>query len=185
MARRLRLKGLTSRSETQFALRPEQWEPWLEANNRSLATKKGAKFISSFCSKPRKRDCPGNGLLHITSTYFDEPRCLALIRNSQRVVAIHGEKGEQEIVCLGGRDKTLSNRIQDELTRSGFSVKRYARFKGLEFKNICNRNKSRAGLQIELYRGCRRSFFRSLSPKGRRNPTKRFYEFVNTVRAAL
>lgn len=127
----------------------------------------------------------GNGSLHITSSHFDEPKCIALITNAERVVAIHGESGDEKIICLGGRDEARLNRIQDALRRNGFHVKRYAKFKGLDRYNICNRNKSRAGVQIELSHGYRRSFFRSLSPRGRQNPTNRFYEFVYAFRTAL
>ncbi len=155
----------------------------IEPGTSEIAEAIATADYSFYAFEGRKHH--GNGSLHITSTHFDEPRCLALIRDAKRVVAIHGETGEKEIVCLGGRDQALLDRIQDELIRSGFSVKRYARFKGLDSANICNRNESRAGVQIELSHGYRSSFFRSLSAKGRRNPTKQFNEFVNAVRAAL
>src|SRR5580698_7765372 len=42
-----------------------------------------------------------NASLHITSTNFDEPRCLALVARSVRVVAIHGKAGDDDVVLLG------------------------------------------------------------------------------------
>jgi len=47
--------------------------------------------------KPRNND-----RLHITSTNFDEPRCVALVQESDTVVAIHGE-GSPESGCIPGR----------------------------------------------------------------------------------
>jgi len=156
----------------------------IEPGTSEVAEAIAAADYSFYAFEGRKHH--GNGSLHITSSHFDEPQCIALITNAKRVVAIHGESGSKEIVCLGGRDEACVKRIQDALRRNGFQqVKRYARFKGLDRNNICNRNKSRAGIQIELSHGYRRSFFRSLSPSGRQNPTDRFYEFVNAVRTAL
>lgn len=155
----------------------------IEPGTSEIAEAIAAADYSFYAFEGRKHH--GNGSLHITSSHFDEPQCIALVSNAKRVVAIHGESGDKKIVCLGARDEARVNRIHDALRRKGFQVKRYARFQGLDRNNICNRNKSRTGVQIELSRGYRTSFFRSLSPSGRQNPTKQFNEFVNAVRAAL
>jgi len=58
----------------------------------------------------------GNGVLHITSGRFDEPKAIALVNASPRVVALHGElESPDQIVFLGGLDKELGMRIQAAL----------------------------------------------------------------------
>jgi phage replication-related protein YjqB (UPF0714/DUF867 family) len=42
--------------------------------------------------------------LHITSTSFDEPRCLRLIAKCDLVVSVHGLRGKHEAVQVGGLD---------------------------------------------------------------------------------
>ena len=123
----------------------------IEPGTSEIAEAIATADYSFYAFEGRKHH--GNGSLHITSSHFDEPQCIALVSNAKRVVAIHGESGDKKIVCLGGRDETRVNRIHDALRRKGFQVKRYARFQGLDHNNICNRNKSRTGVQIELSRG--------------------------------
>jgi phage replication-related protein YjqB (UPF0714/DUF867 family) len=128
-----------------------------------------------------------NGRLHITSTCFDEPRCLNLVANAERVVTIHGEDSRDKIVFLGGRDADALTRLRGTLERREFCVRihRSPGLRGLDELNICNRGTRRAGIQLELSRGLRRSFFRSLSTAGSAARTERFYEFVAAVREAI
>lgn len=129
----------------------------------------------------------GNGSLHITSTHFDEPRCLALISAADLVVAIHGESENHEAVYLGGLNKVYVGRMRETLVRHGFRVKMDAKpsLRGLDPINVCNRNRLQAGVQVELSRGYRRTFFQSLTTKGRKVPTRNFHAFVNAIREAL
>ena len=128
-----------------------------------------------------------NNRLHITSTRFDEPICLALVAGSECAIAIHGENSDEKVVFLGGRDEVKIRRLDDVLKQHGFCVRAHKspRLQGTDLANICNRGRAQAGVQIELSNGLRRSFFRSLSPKGRRTPTRRLREFVTAVREAL
>lgn len=128
-----------------------------------------------------------NGCLHITSTRFDEPTCLALVTAAERVVAIHGENSDARVVFLGGLDKAGMNRVSNALVQRGFSVKTHGnpRLQGIDRLNICNRGKAQAGVQVELSKGLRRLFFRSLSARGRKQPKRRLREFVSAVREAL
>jgi phage replication-related protein YjqB (UPF0714/DUF867 family) len=129
-----------------------------------------------------------NGHLHITSTKFDEPRCVALIAGSERVVAIHGQSGEDDVVLLGGRDEATIQRLRESLGQSGFPVQntRNPRLEGRDVANICNRGIQRAGVQIELSEGMRRTFFRSLETRrGRQTQTQRFRDFVAAVRRVV
>jgi phage replication-related protein YjqB (UPF0714/DUF867 family) len=131
----------------------------------------------------------GNTDLHITSTRFDEPLCLALIRGSDIVLTIHGEDSDAdgEPVFLGGRNTELGQRLNDALTPNGFDVRRHPNpdLQGLERRNLCNRGKSRSGVQLELSRSLRESMFSSLSREGRKHPTAKFHAFVDAIRSTL
>jgi len=129
----------------------------------------------------------GNRELHITSTRFDEPRCVALITASPRAIAIHGEDSEHEVVFLGGRDEGILLRIHDSLVSKGFRVETHKNpaLQGRDSANICNRTESGLGVQMELSNGLRRSFFSSLSRSGRKAKTERFDQFVSAVREVI
>lgn len=132
--------------------------------------------------KPRN-----NCELHITSTRFDEPKGIALITASPRAITIHGEDSERQVVFLGGTDARILNQLRDSLAVSGFSVERHKSpfLQGKEPANICNRAANGVGVQLELSRGLRLSFFTSLSKSGRRTKTERFHEFVASVRKVI
>lgn len=129
----------------------------------------------------------GNGDLHVTSTRFDEPLGTALVAASPRAVSIHGEAGEREVVFLGGRDAALRRRLRDSLTAGGFSVEthRSPALQGGSEANLCNRCRSGRGVQLELSKGLRRSFFQSLSRRGRQDRTERFHLFIAAVREGI
>jgi phage replication-related protein YjqB (UPF0714/DUF867 family) len=129
----------------------------------------------------------GNGHLHITSTRFDEPRCVTLVEGSARAISVHREESEHQVVFLGGRDKEMLDRLRASLEQKGFCVKSHGspELQGRDQTNICNRTTSGAGVQLELSKGLRRSFFQSLSRSGRRIKTKRFQEFIAAIRSAI
>jgi phage replication-related protein YjqB (UPF0714/DUF867 family) len=120
--------------------------------------------------------------LHITSHRFDEPKCVNLVKASTRAIAIHGRKGEAAVVYLGGRDTRALKVLRATLLASGFHVKTDRRLEGRCGGNICNRTRSGAGVQLEITRGLRRSFFQGLRRNCRRHKTERFDEFVTAVR---
>ena len=64
-----------------------------------------------------------NKRLHITSTNFDEPRCVELVQESDTVIAIHGEGSAELSVFLGGRDDDLCKKLKEVLGRRGYAVK--------------------------------------------------------------
>ena len=130
--------------------------------------------------KNRNRD------LHITSIHFDEPRCVALVRASPRAISIHGENTRRQVVFLGGRDELTLNRLRESLSARGFRYETHrSALQGRSLRNICNRTPSGAGVQLELSKGLRRSFFKSLSKSGRSSKTQRFHQFVAAVREAI
>jgi phage replication-related protein YjqB (UPF0714/DUF867 family) len=130
----------------------------------------------------------GNGELHITSSNFDEPTCLAMMALVDRVVTVHGEERDDAVVFIGGLDKVGIERMNASLASSGFSVKEpdKTHLKGQSQTNICNRGRSGVGVQLEISEGLRRTFFRALSPRSeRRHTTSEFARFVGAVRDAL
>lgn len=130
----------------------------------------------------------GNADLHITSSNFDEPLGVDLVEQTRTVLAIHGERGaEVEVVYLGGLDQVLSALLSEKLAAAGFVVQRHKRpnMQGIAKANICNRGTSGKGVQLELSKGLRRTFFMSMTPRGRQQPTERFYAFVAASRSAL
>jgi phage replication-related protein YjqB (UPF0714/DUF867 family) len=94
-----------------------------------------------------------NRRLHITSTNFDEPVAMSMLRQATFVVAIHGcqdDEGRCE-VYLGGLDIDLSSAIGQQLELEGFSTRKSGhRFPGAGTTNICNRGRSHAGAQLEI-----------------------------------
>lgn len=129
----------------------------------------------------------GNKHLHITSTNFDEPRCVELVQESDTVVAIHGEASKELSVFLGGRDHELCAQLKAILERYGFIVKTHGNpdLHGLATENICNRGRHGAGIQLELSSGLRQTFFQSLTDKGRKKPTDELFRFAAAVREGL
>jgi phage replication-related protein YjqB (UPF0714/DUF867 family) len=128
-----------------------------------------------------------NGELHITSTRFDEPACVALVRRSAKIVAIHGEDSSGKMIYLGGLDKSLLQQLRESLISREFIVEEQSRpsIQGTDHTNICNQGKTRQGVQIELSKGLRHSFFKSFSKAGRQTTTHRFDGFVLAVRDVL
>lgn len=129
----------------------------------------------------------GNARLHITSTHFDEPRCLDLVQAADYVVTIHGEGSEESVCLLGGRDTKLGERIHAALERHGYDARSQENpeLQGIAATNICNRGRGGAGVQLELSAGLRRTFFESLTAAGRRKPTSDLYGFARAVREGL
>lgn len=129
----------------------------------------------------------GNARLHITSTNFDEPRCLELVQAADYVVAIHGEASEEPLVFLGGKDTKLGAQIRIALESHGYNVKAHENqgLQGIATANICNRGRRGAGVQLELTVALRKTFFESLTVKGRRKPTYELSKFADAVREGL
>jgi phage replication-related protein YjqB (UPF0714/DUF867 family) len=129
----------------------------------------------------------GNRELHLTSTRFDEPGCVALVAASATAIAIHGSDGEGPMVHIGGRDDDGRERIANFLMARHFRIETHSPtgLLGLDPANICNRTLRQAGIQLELSLGLRRCMFQSLSRSGRRVASGRFAEFVSAVRDAL
>ena len=128
-----------------------------------------------------------NNRLHITSTNFDEPRCVEVVQESDTVVAIHGEGSSELAVFLGGKNNDLGWKLKAALERYGYAVTthRNPMLRGLASTNICNRGRHSAGVQLELSSGLRLTFFQSLTTEGRKKPTEELCRFATAVREGL
>jgi phage replication-related protein YjqB (UPF0714/DUF867 family) len=127
----------------------------------------------------------GNRKLHITSTNFDEPLCLNVLEGSRVVVILHGCKGQEETVYVGGRDARFKAILADHLLQAGFHVGSRSDLQGRDTRNLCNGCLDGTGVQLELSTGLRRLMFRDLTDEGRKNTTPMFGTFVSAVRQAL
>ena len=127
-----------------------------------------------------------NRSLHITSTLFDEPKCLQLVNNSEIVIAIHGCVGEEKVVHVGGLHEKLKICLINALLKAGFDARVAGiNFAGTQVQNICNRGRSGAGVQFEISEGLRRSMFKGLDRQNRRITTHVFRKFVTSVHQEL
>lgn len=96
--------------------------------------------------------------LHLTSHRFDEPECLALIRDCPIVVAIHGCAGREQQVLLGGRDVELKGRIGAALSAESLvALGDGHAYPALREDNVCNRGARGLGVQLEITHPLRRS----------------------------
>ena len=129
----------------------------------------------------------GNGDLHITSTRFDEPCGINLVKEYTKVLALHGCGGEEEIAYLGGLDTALKDKIQYSLIQAGFKAREHDNpdLLGINKSNICNRGKKGRGVQLELSSGLRKRMFYSLKAKDRNKKTAFFEEIVLALKKAL
>lgn len=118
----------------------------------------------------------GNRRLHLTAHRFDEPRCLAAVRLAHLAVSVHGVRGTEEFVMVGGRARGLSELIRSALSKGGFFLREAeSGLRGTHPRNICNRGHSGRGIQLEISAGLRRRLIRE---PDRRN---RFGEVVRSV----
>jgi phage replication-related protein YjqB (UPF0714/DUF867 family) len=99
-----------------------------------------------------------NWRLHVSSHQFDEYRALRLVERHRVVVTVHGCRGLDRAVYIGGLDVELGERIGASLNRAGIkAATRGHSYPGRDASNICNRGVTRRGVQLELTRGLRLS----------------------------
>ena len=135
--------------------------------------------------KGLKKD--GNSTLHINSNTFDEPIALKAAHEADIVISIHGAKDKSEMVHIGGINSELKQVVMHTLKSAGFNATISERpgLRGIKPENICNRCKTKKGVQLEISRGLRETLFDNLAHLSLRKKTIVFYQFVNTLREAL
>ncbi len=129
----------------------------------------------------------GNKVLHITSTRFDAPDALKIALSAQTVITLHGCRGHEPLVYVGGRDGFLKERLCHVLINAGFNA-RISTKPGLTGENplnLCNRCLSGSGVQLEITTGLRKRLFTPAKDRGIKENKENFLRFTNTVRTAL
>ncbi len=125
--------------------------------------------------------------LHITSEYFDERLGNEIVQSSKNVIVFHGCTGYPDKILIGGLD--LKNRalLASLLNETGFIVDNTPPpdLSGSKPDNICNRGKSKKGIQLELDTTVRKRLFKGLNRKGRKEKLSEFYSLVKTVKEFL
>jgi phage replication-related protein YjqB (UPF0714/DUF867 family) len=118
--------------------------------------------------------------LHITSAHFDEPRALKIVRRCDLVVALHGLRGTDARIDIGGRHRALRQQICTHLRDAGFDaqVVTTGPHAGIQPNNICNRGRQRAGVQVEITKALRGTLMLAHS-------RAQLSSFVAAVRAAI
>jgi len=129
----------------------------------------------------------GNAILHIRSDCFDEPTHVRTAERACLVITIHGCRGKEEAVHVGGRNDHLKTRIIEALNQAGFRAQQSLKpgLQGKSRRNICNRCRTGEGVQIEISRGLRERMFEGLSRRAIRKKTQIFYRFVQAIRDAI
>lgn len=128
----------------------------------------------------------GSAGLHITSTRFDEPRCLELLNSVDAVLTVHGCTGREPAIYAGGLDQNLSFAILRKLNASGFHAQPdLPQRGGAHPANLCNRGRLQRGVQLELTEGLRRTLFAGLDRTSRRRFTPAFHHLVQTLQQVL
>jgi phage replication-related protein YjqB (UPF0714/DUF867 family) len=120
----------------------------------------------------------GNGVLHIESHLFDEPRALQAVKKADIVLTVHGQLNhKEEFVMVGGLDVSLRSEIKRQLEASGFQTRPPTEgLQGIDPENICNCGRWKGGVQLEISRKVRDSL---------RADRNRLQEFANAVRKSM
>jgi phage replication-related protein YjqB (UPF0714/DUF867 family) len=120
----------------------------IERGTSELATAIAGAELSLYLFEGLKTYA--NSELHITSSHFDEPQGMAIVRSAMMVVALHGAAGKKPVVYLGGLNMEPGQAIAGRLQAAGFDVDRHPGLQGASSANICNRGTSGQGVQLEL-----------------------------------
>jgi phage replication-related protein YjqB (UPF0714/DUF867 family) len=96
----------------------------------------------------------GNGVLHIESHLFDEPRALEAAKKADVVITVHGQLDHKEgFIMVGGLHVDLRSEIRRRLEAAGFQTRTPPEgLQGIDPENICNRGRLRGGVQLEISR---------------------------------
>ena len=125
----------------------------IEPRTSTIAEAIAGQDFNLYCFEGLKEK--NNGILHITSHRFDEPRALDLISNSDLVITIHACKDREELIYIGGRHESLKLAVQKALDSTGIRTGTKKRLAGIHPDNICNRGRTGKGIQLEFSRGLR------------------------------
>lgn len=114
---------------------------------------------STYLFEGTKQD--NNRDLHITSTNFDEPVLVQMIKTYPFSISIHGYKSDKRHTLVGGTNEKMQRAVVRELRDRGFSaemVQKGERLSGTDPKNINNQNASGESVQLEISTAQREAF---------------------------
>jgi phage replication-related protein YjqB (UPF0714/DUF867 family) len=124
----------------------------------TLIAEKIASDLYSFYTFMGLRPGRPHGDLHIKSHKFNESDGLKLVSSSDFVVAIHGraDNGDPATILMGGLDSSLRDAIAEKLKEAGFATRLgTGDYAGVHRENICNRGRTKHGVQLEMPRSLR------------------------------
>ena len=128
-----------------------------------------------------------NAELHVTSRNYDEPKLMKMIANNPYAIAIHGCKGEDETIYMGGKDEQLMDAMTEEFEKLGIDVRQApSHMSGAHDDNIINCCKTEKGVQLELTSGIRKKLFENgrYNKKSRENSSnwsQFMYDFAQAI----
>ena len=147
----------------------------IEPHTTEIARELAGNIFSFYSFQGIKEK--NNTIFHVSSSTFDEPKCLDLVSKSKKVISIHGKHELDDFVMLGGLDYSLIKDIEDVLTNGGFKVLESTKnVMGDSPKNICNKCISGKGVQIEISRGMRERLI---------NDKKELLKFCSVIRECV
>ncbi len=120
--------------------------------------------------------------LHIVSARFSDPQLTRLIAAGSVAVSVHGKKGDDISVGVGGLNLALRQRVEVRLQSSRFDVQDPGPgLRGVNPENVVNRPKH-CGVQLEISNGLRIALARSMLRQPRKDL---FISFVDAIRVAV
>ena len=127
----------------------------IEPTTGEIAEAIAGTAYSSYVFEGMKKD--GNGVLHIESHLFDEPRALEAVQKAEVVITVHGQIDQKEgFVMVGGLNESLRSKVKEQLGAASFETRAPTEgLMGTDPMNICNRGKSKRGVQLEVSRKAR------------------------------
>jgi phage replication-related protein YjqB (UPF0714/DUF867 family) len=130
----------------------------IEKNTSRIARAIANGDFNFYSFEGRKKNCNFE-ILHITSHLFDEPKCIGLLSRSNVVIAIHGRRGNDNTIVIGGRNTILKNILIHKLQNAHFKVvEGIGRLAAKDKNNICNRGETGKGVQLEFPKTLRSKF---------------------------
>ena len=151
-----------------------------------LAQQGGYDYFSFEAMRPSN-----NTQLHVTSTHYDDPTLHQMVEGRVATISIHGAKGDDQIVFLGGAKSVLRDAIQSQLESRGFAVQVPPEYLGgLNEDNFINKNENSTGVQLELTTALRKALFinQDMSTTSRKNEdnwSSLMYQFVDALHTAI
>jgi phage replication-related protein YjqB (UPF0714/DUF867 family) len=127
----------------------------IEPTTEGIAEAIAGTVYSFYSLEGLKAD--GNSVLHIESHLFDEPRALEAVEKTEIVITVHGQIDQNnKFVMVGGLHEGLRSEIKQQLEAVGFPTRPPTEgLTGTDPMNICNRGKSKQGVQLEISRKVR------------------------------